>query len=55
MNSEAMNTGPGPCLKKSYTQPVLRVYGGIQDLTKASANPGTNADTRGATMDSRTS
>ena len=53
MNSEVM-TKQGACAKKLYKQPVLRVYGGIQDLTAATANLGTNSDTRGAVMDSRT-
>lgn len=54
MSSNCMKTQAGLCLKKPYKQPVLRVYGGIQDLTETTANMGANADTRGALMDSRT-
>jgi hypothetical protein len=54
MNSVGMQTQTGPRLKKPYKQPVLRVYGGIQDLTETTANMGLRSDTRGALMDSRT-
>jgi hypothetical protein len=40
--------------KKPYSTPTLRVYGRLQDLTKASANDGLNTDIRGAIMDLRT-
>ena len=54
MKSNAMKSDSGPSLKKLYKQPILRVYGGIQDLTAETNNPGTNADSRGYNMDSRT-
>jgi hypothetical protein len=48
-----LNQRPRP--KKPYSQPTLRVYGGIQDVTKASSNPGSMSDTRFGMMDNRTS
>jgi hypothetical protein len=53
MNSEVM-TKQDASAKKLYKQPVLRVYGGIQDLTEATTTMGVFSDTRGALMDSRT-
>ena len=40
--------------KKPYKQPVLRVYGTMQDLTKTSAQSGGINDTRGPAMDLKT-
>jgi hypothetical protein len=40
--------------KKPYSTPTLRVYGKLQDLTKATNNDGLNTDTRGTIMDLRT-
>ena len=51
---EATKTNQGSNLKKPYSQPILRVYGGIQNLTEETANAGANTDTRFAIMDSRT-
>ena len=40
--------------KKRYSEPNLRVYGNIQDLTRTSTTTGGNNDTRGPAMDTRT-
>jgi hypothetical protein len=40
--------------KKQYTEPVLRVYGNIQDLTRTTTHLGGSSDTRGPAMDTRT-
>ena len=40
--------------KKLYTEPILRVYGNIQDLTRTTTSLGGNGDTRGPAMDTRT-
>jgi hypothetical protein len=54
MNTHGVGTPAGTCTKRLYKQPILRVYGGIQDLTETTANMGANSDTRGFFMDSRT-
>ena len=40
--------------KKLYSQPTLRVYGKVQDLTQSGAMGGSTMDTRGFFMDTRT-
>lgn len=40
--------------KNAYSEPVLRVYGNIEDLTRTTTQVGGNSDTRGPNMDSRT-
>jgi hypothetical protein len=54
MNSNARKSDQGPSIRKLYKQPILRVYGGIQDLTAQTATMGVSSDTRGFNMDSRT-
>jgi hypothetical protein len=41
-------------LKKPYTQPILRVYGTLQDFTRSSASIGGSSDVRGAAHDIKT-
>jgi hypothetical protein len=48
------NVLAGLYTKKSYRQPILRVYGDIQNLTESSATMGSRRDTRGFNMDRRT-
>jgi hypothetical protein len=54
MSTESMQSLVDASTKKPYAQPMLRVYGGIQDLTASTTNMGFNSDTRGAFTDSRT-
>lgn len=49
-----MRKEPEATEKKPYKTPALWVYGGIEDLTKATATFGARADTRGRNNDTRT-
>ena len=54
MQRESKNVGADLSQKKPYKQPILRVYGDIQNLTGTSSTMGFTSDTRGFFMDSRT-
>ena len=54
MKKEDQNDRGDLSAKKSYHQPILRVYGDIQYLTETTMTMGLMSDTRGFNMDSRT-
>jgi hypothetical protein len=54
VSNQDANGSQGSVRKKRYTEPILRVYGNIQDLTRTSTNLGGNGDTRGPAMDLKT-
>jgi hypothetical protein len=47
-------TDQGASAKKPYSKPIMRVYGTLEDMTKATNNAAVSSDNCGVFMDRRT-
>lgn len=54
MGDKAITSKGDSRLKKPYKQPILRVYGTMQELTRTSSTLGGNNDVRGPAHDTKT-